>query len=239
MSAAADAMLRRATFAYRCQGVEFVGGTPYMRDSGPHGLHAEMSNFGVAPYGLTTLGQRNAIAFNGTTQYATAPFRFYDHAPTDDLTFVAYGSYAGAATNDPLFDCRAGGVAAGIKWRFYNINAANAFRLDIDSYDAAGNLGQVYDSAFEGRLEAPYVTVMGRSSGSLVARSWLDGHERTTGVVYRTPPNAYLTTEPVRICTYQLITFTPCVLGFLGLFPWVFDARDERDIRMMLLDGAI
>lgn len=239
MSAALDKLLRCSTFFYRCRGVDVVGGVPYMVDSGPHRLHAAMVNFTAPAYGVVTMPSgRPAIQFDGTTQYATLPLRFYDDAPTTELTFVAQIRHESPVTNDYLFYATSA-AAKGSRWRYYTVASPDG-RMTIDWYGAAATLSLAYETTNRGMIPRVQTMIHGMNVVSLGQLSLSDRLRTITAfAVAGGGPVVWDPAEVPIIMGRVGVSYTGGTLLTLGLFPWLFTDAEAKYMTDLLTAGAV
>lgn len=236
MSAAADKILRRSTFFYRCRGIDLVGATPYMVDSGPHGLHAAMANFVAPAYGLVSMPDgRPGIQFNGTTQYASLPLRFYDHAPTQEATLVLYGAHTHIANTATPFSCD--NNSAGGTWKGLLYQTIADARLLLRRGQGGAALPTVDCTA---ATPVPALRVMVASLAS-TARC----HSNRAPCVTAWTTGAFGTTvfDPAIVPTIGarpiLANYWQGPILTLGLFPWAFTASEAQYMTDLIQSGAV
>jgi len=233
MSAAADKILRKATFCYRCRGVQLVGGNPYLMDSGPHGLHAVMTNFVAPAYGVVTMPNgRCGVQFNGTTQYASLPLSFYDHAPTDTMTFVWYCKFgSGLAVNEALFNCRNAGITAGYLFYRGNVNL-----LSLNGVDSLG-VAQLSENPapINGRLDIGVCS----AQWAMQKHAWWHNRQKITAVDAADRAAFLLDATFVPLIARFGAAYMGMTLCAFALFPWAFTDREAKDITDMLVSGVL
>jgi len=166
-----------------------AGLTPDNRwtDTGPHGLHATPVNYVAPNYGLVTMASgAQAYSFNGATQYATLPLRFYDFAPTSECTFVVAARWSTPGLGDHVFDC----VTAGVGGIRISTRAGAAERLVIAAVNGATScLTQETNNApLTGRTWVAALTMRVVTTATEGRSIWLDGNSQAV-----TPANTAAT----------------------------------------------
>lgn len=232
MSAAMDKILRQATFFYPCRGVELIGGTPYMMDAGPHGLHAEMVGFAAPSYGVVTLPNgRPAISFAG--QYARLPLRFYADAPTEEMTIVIFARHTAPASSARIFFGRDAAATRGVSFQVF---PGDITRCSLSAYP--GSISVSDPAASTSYASRTKVSIFGGDLAN--GRVW-QNRVQTYGAVLASAACAYDTTVVPSIGAGTGGAGPQWVgtLAGLGLFPWLFTDREAKDITDMLVDGVL
>ncbi len=237
MTAASDAMVRRATFAFCGDPPQVIGGTPYMMDRSANGLHATLVNFAAPNYGFARNAKGQGFyAFNGTTMRATLPLSFYNSASTGALSFIVMARYADEATNDRLFTCRNAGATRGVSTQVYDVLG----RFVIQGWDAGGVIMQASEtnnSAFYGRtIVSVGVLDAARSYGAW----WRDTSATATTFAGSTNAIAYDTAVVPTIGAFTGGGAEPQIdLYHISMWPWALSRSDAVDITRMILDGVL
>lgn len=206
-------------FAYRMDDVFASGGTRYLRDHGPHGLHAAFPGGAADP----TPQLDGTISTDGG-DYLTLPLRFYSVAPTGAHTWLfSFGSTAVAAAVPRIFSCwnsTGGGVDKGIM-------------LCVDSTSEAQRV-RAYQC--QGAAAQPYVV-------SAAASPYVRGYQSAAVLTVETTPRGI---HNDAVASYSwgsgaigTASYDATVVPRIGMDPAATNALTGRGGYVALIDGAV
>jgi len=141
------------------------------RDSGPNQLEATTVNYVAPNYGIASNSKGTKyISFNGATQRATLPLRFYDRAPTTETTIVVVQRFNAPTASDFVFSAVNAAVTRGMA-----VDLSTAERLRIRAYDAAGAVMSCTMTADGPLTTRTRVIILSLEQSISLVRAWVDG----------------------------------------------------------------
>jgi hypothetical protein len=149
------------------QGLDGTGAL--LAEQGRKGLHLTPRGLAAPNYGLGTNGKTGQLTLSGATHYAdmaaAVAARWYEVAPTTEVTVGIVARFAAPAANDVIFSCLNGGPTRGLV-----VKLSAAERVQVAGYDAAGavtSATMTADNALTGRTRCIIVALRPATSLAL------------------------------------------------------------------------
>jgi len=202
-------------------------------DRSRNGLHASpQAGFAAPNFGLSRSARGKGYAtFSGAANaYATLPLRFYDVAPTTNLTLVLAARHITPAINARLFNARTGVQG-------FHSYYSSTERGTILAYDGGGAASQVLDTTdvpFTSQTKVSIYTLAKTLSAGYV---WQDGVGRTATWAGNTNAIAYNTALVPIIGSAGAAAYFVGWMYFLALFSsWIPNDREAKALSQYLRD---
>jgi len=204
-----------------CDGTTFL-------DSGPYGIHLTPVVFAAPTWGIGVNGKgQRYLDFPGGGAYAIAPAasaaRFYAHAPTDALTFVAVLRYTPTVAGGRIFCSRNVAATRGLHLIFATVD-----RVQARGYDAAGATWTCTDALTSYFFQRTRVLVCAIDVRRQDFSIWLDGVNTITATQAAQNAIAYDAAAPVLLGQNEGLAGNDLVakVFHVGLWPYAF-SRSE------------